>query len=136
MHKFLELNCPFMSNTEIDQRVWVGIAFVSAIQDRMHWRPYYAVILNKAIKDHLATDKNMQDSIKKLIDVLSDNVKNITVDLKYRTHTGDTVKIKGVYIKTKACHLPIIVYTLSKFSGNIFGGICRIITKNHEKTHG
>ena len=87
----------------------------------MHWHPQYKAILNKAIKDYLATDKEMPDHIKNLIDALSDNVKDISVELKCRTHTGDSVTIEGVLIKTKLCHFQIVSYALSKLDASMFG---------------
>ena len=121
LYGYLRSNNSSMFNLGFNKRVWELVRFVWRFQDGMHWRPYYSELLNKAIKEHLATDKYIPDPIKKLIDAFPDNIKDIKVDLKYGSHSEDKVRIKGVFIKTKACHFPIVLYDLHKLSDNILG---------------
>lgn len=57
----------------------------------MQWRPNYKEMLNNKIKEFLAKDKEMSDCIKKFISALSANIRDISVELKFGTYTGDSV---------------------------------------------
>ena len=89
-------------------------------------------ILNNAIKEQINKDKRLSILIQNLYDELTNDVKDVTVNLKYGTHHGDNIKIyiKGILIKTKASYYLIVSCILRKLPDDILLSPYQIIMKN------
>ena len=91
-----------MENKEIREKTWDIVGFIWGFQDGIQWRPTYEQQLNQEITIVLSeyTPPYLTDEIESL----SDEAKNIKIDLKPGSFSGNSAKIEGVLIKTKSCN--------------------------------